>query len=115
VAITGTNQHTLEVAKSGFDSYFAFKDLSRSLIVLSTISTNVPKMIPMHPPSKAPSIVPPIALTSREESERANPTTPPNTAQISAPPTAAQRVLSSLVEYLLNRIHAAPLPIHWRL
>src|ERR1017187_9071586 len=100
---------------SRFDGHFELTDLSRSLIVLSTVSTNTPKKIPVHTPSKPPSIVPPIAPRSREGSESVNPTTPPNTAHTSAPPVAAQRALSSLVECLLNRSHAALLPIHWRL
>lgn len=114
-AITGTDPQSFEASIYGVDNYFEFNDLSRSLIVLSIISTNAPRMNPTHTPSRLPSIVPPIALISRERSERANPTTPPNTEQISAPPAAAQRVHSSLVDCLLNRIHAAPLPIHWRL
>src|ERR1039458_1651496 len=73
--------------------YFEFKDRNRPLIVLSIISTSAPKMSPMHTPSRPPSIVPPITLMSRERSERENPAPPPNTAQISAPPAAAQRVL----------------------
>ena len=33
---------------SEFNSYFEFTDLSRSLIVLSTVSTIDPNIIPMH-------------------------------------------------------------------
>lgn len=46
--------------------YFEFSDLSRSLIVRSTVSTNDPNKIPMHTPSSPPSIVPTIAAECGE-------------------------------------------------